>query len=68
MFDPSATLGERITQAARLAVQMHLLETVSEFQVPRQQVTIGGTGQDSLKDEMLLTSSFMVDIAEGGAE
>ena len=42
--EPLETLGERIVQAARLAVAVHLFESLKTVDAYRQQVVIGGAG------------------------
>jgi hypothetical protein len=56
-MDVSQTLGQRIVEAARLAVVAHLhasLEGVHQF---RQQVVIGGAGPDFITDDVLPRSN-----------
>ena len=71
-MDVSQTLGQRIVEAARLAVAAHLhasLEGVPHF---RQRVVIGGAGPDFITDDELPRSTNrshrLAEPADGAAE
>lgn len=71
--DALQNLGQRIVQAARLAVAMHLAGELLESDDPamRRNICIGGAGDDGFTDEAPSiardepASSFF---ADGGAE
>lgn len=59
MADTSQDLGQRIVQAARLAVAMHLAESLSPFKTGGRTVAIGGAGaQHVLKEEQSSASTM----------
>ena len=45
-------LGERIVLAARMAVAMHLEQSVSESPEEARRITIGGTDLDVVKEDV----------------
>ena len=71
-MDVSQTLGQRIVEAARLAVAAHLHASLDGVHHFRQQVVIGGAGPDFITDDVLPRSTDRshrsVDHADGAAE
>ena len=55
-------LGERIVLAARMAVAMHLEQSVHESPDHARRITIGGTGLDEVKED---ASPLQLDWARG---
>jgi hypothetical protein len=58
MADESQDLGQRIVQAARLAVAMHLAESLSGFERSGRTVSIGGAGAQVLTEEQSSASTM----------
>jgi hypothetical protein len=55
-------LGERIVLAARMAVAMHLEQSVHDSPEHARRITIGGTGLDEVKED---ASPLQLDWARG---
>jgi len=55
-------LGERIVLAARMAVAMHLEQSVSKTPDQARRITIGGTGLDEVTED---ASPLQLDWARG---
>ena len=53
MAEKTLTLGERILLVTRLAVEEHLLQSVTARTKSAGQVTTGGAGLDSVMDDSL---------------
>ena len=56
-MDVSQTLGQRIVEAARLAVAAHLHASLDGVHHFRQRVVIGGAGPDFITDDELPRST-----------
>ncbi len=66
---PLEALGERIVQAARLAVAVHLFESLKTVDAYRQQVVIGGAGprtRTSDEDDRVLSRANVRNQATDG--
>ncbi|HEX3357961.1 MAG TPA: hypothetical protein VHS31_13395 [Tepidisphaeraceae bacterium] len=53
-MEKTLSLGERILLVARLAVEEHLLQSVTAQTSSQSQVTVGGADLDRVKDDSLL--------------
>jgi hypothetical protein len=65
MRDIPGDLGQRILEAARLAVQMHVEATLSKTQDAPQYLSAGGAGSIGVRDD---APAGAISIASGQAE